>query len=119
MHIAFLIHAFPVKGKHTGGGAGNYVANMARILCRNGHKVTVITEADDEDFFVWEGIEIHHIRATRFFKDTGRKMTTLQKVLKNLWRSVWYNYEVYKINKVNPIDLVQGISSFNISLLRF
>ncbi len=118
MHIAFLIHAFPVKGKHTGGGAGNYVANMARILCRNGHKVTVITEADDEDFFVWEGIEIHHIRATRFFKDTGRKMTTLQKVLKNLWRSVWYNYEVYKINKVNPIDLVQGISSFNISLLR-
>ncbi len=118
MHIAFLIHAFPVKGKHTGGGAGNYVANMARILCRNGHKVTVITEADDEDFFVWEGIEIHHIRATRFFKDTGRKMTTTQKVLKNLWRSIWYNYEVYKINKVNPIDLVQGISSFNISLLR-
>lgn len=118
MHIAFLIHAFPVKGKRTGGGAGNYVANMARILCRNGHKVTVITEADDEDFFVWEGIEIHHIRATRFFKDTGRKMTTLQKVLKNLWRSVWYNYEVYKINKVNPIDLVQGISSFSISLLR-
>ncbi len=118
MHIVFLIHAFPVKGKHTGGGAGNYVANMARILCRNGHRVTIITEADDKDIFTWEGIEVRHIRATRFFKDTGRRMTTVQKVLKNLWRSIWYNYEVCKINMKDPIDLVQGISSFNISLLR-
>lgn len=118
MHIVFLIHAFPIKGKHTGGGAGNYVANMARILCRSGHQVTIITEADDEDIFEWEGIEIHHIRATRYFKDTGRRMTTTQKVLKNLWRSIWYNYEVYKMNKKRHIDLVQGISSFSISLLR-
>lgn len=118
MHIVFLTHAFPDKGKKTGGGAGNYYANMARILCRNGHKVTVVTEADDTEVFVWEGIEVRHIRATRFFKDTGRRMTTTQKVLKNLWRSIWYNLEVYKLNKKEHIDLVQGISSFNIALFR-
>lgn len=118
MHIVFLTHAFPIKGKNTGGGAGNYYANMARILSRNGHKVTVVTEADDTEIFVWEGIEIRHIRATRFFKDTGRRMTTTQKVVKNLWRSIWYNYEVYKINKKDPVDLVQGISSFSIAFFR-
>lgn len=118
MNIVFLTHAFPAKGKQTGGGAGNYVANMARILCHNGHRVIVITEAADEDVFKWEGIEIHYIRATRFFKDTGRRMTTAQKVLKNLWRSIWYNCEVYKINKKEKIDLVQSVSVFSIAFFR-
>lgn len=118
MHIVFLIHAFPVKGKHTGGGAGNYVANMARILCRNGHKVTIITEADDKEIFMWEGIEVHHIRATRFFRNTGKKMRTIQKVFKNMWRSIWYNLEVHNINKKEKIDLVQSVSVYSIAFFR-
>lgn len=118
MHIAFLTHTFPVNGKHTGGGVGNYVANMARILRCNGHEVTIITEAEDEDVIVWEGIEIHQIRAARFFKNTGRKMTSLQKVMKNIWRSIWYNLEVCKINRERKIDLVQSVSVYSIAFLR-
>jgi glycosyltransferase involved in cell wall biosynthesis len=118
MHIVFLAQAFPIKSKQTGGGAANYIANMSRILSRNGHKVTVITEANDEEVFEWEGICVHHIRATRYFKDTGRRMTTRKRIMKNIWRSIWYNYEVYKINKRDKIDIVQGTSTYNISLLR-
>lgn len=118
MHIVFLAQAFPIKSKQTGGGAANYIANMSRIMSRNGHKVTVITEANDEEFFEWEGVCVHHIRATRYFKDTGRKMTTRKRVMKNIWRSIWYNYKVYQINKKDKIDIVQGTSTFNISLLR-
>lgn len=118
MHIVFLAHAFPIRSKQTGGGAANYVANMSRILAKNGHKVTVITEADDEEVFEWEGVTVRHIRATRYFKNTGRRMTTGKRVLKNIWRSIWYNYEVYKINKKDKVDLVQGGSTYAISLLR-
>lgn len=118
VHIVFLIHAFPEPGRQTGGGAGNYVANMSRILCRNGHKVRIITESDSDSIFEWEGIEIRHIRATRYFRDTGRKMTVWKKTRKNLWRSIFYNYEVYKINKEERIDVVQSVSVFSIAFLR-
>ncbi len=118
MHIVFLAQAFPIKSKQTGGGAANYIANMARILARKGHKVTVITEANDEEIFEWEGVCVHHIRATRYFKDTGRRMTTQKRIMKNIWRSIWYNYEVYQINKKDKIDIVQGTSTYNISLFR-
>lgn len=118
MYIVFLAHAFPIRSKQTGGGSANYVANMSRILAQNGHKVTVITEADDKDVFEWEGVAVCHIRATRYFKNTGRRMTTGKRVLKNIWRSIWYNYEVYKLNKKDRIDLVQGGSTYNIPLLR-
>lgn len=118
MHIVFLAQAFPIKSKQTGGGAANYIANMARILARKGHKVTVITEANDEEIFEWEGVCVHHIRATRYFKDTGRRMTTQKRIMKNIWRSIWYNYEVYQINKEDKIDIVQGTSTYNISLFR-
>jgi len=118
MHIVFLAHAFPIRSKQTGGGSANYIANMSRILAQNGHKVTVVTEAADDEVFEWEGVTVRHIRATRYFKNTGRRMTTRKRVLKNIWRSIWYNYEVYKINKNDKVDLVQGGSTFNISLLR-
>lgn len=38
--------------------------------------------------------------------------------MKNIWRSIWYNYEVYQINKKDKIDIVQGTSTYNISLFR-
>ena len=36
MHIVFLVHCFPVKGKATG-GAANYVANMAKVMQNTWH----------------------------------------------------------------------------------
>lgn len=116
-HIVFLAHVFPVDGLSTS-GAANYVANMAVIMAHHGWKVTVITESDKNNVFEWEGIEIHQIRATKGFHNTGRIMLTHQKFLKNIWRSLWYNYEVYKVNREHKVDIVQSVNTYGISLFR-
>lgn len=117
MHIVFLVTHFPVGGISTG-GSGNYVANMARIMVRFGHRVTIITEAPQREVFEWEGVEVRKIEATRGFRNTGRPMPTYKKFLKNIWRSLWYNYEVYKLDKEKPIDIVQSVSAYALALLR-
>lgn len=117
MHIVFLVHRFPVEGISTG-GAGNYVANMAQTMSNFGHKVTVITEADEKNTFIWKGVEVRKIRATARFKDNGRPMKTYKKVLKNLARSVAYNREAYLLNKIQPIDIIQSVSSYGIPFFR-
>ncbi len=117
MHIVFLAQYLPVTGTATG-GAGNYVANMAAIMNRFGHKVTIITEAEEKETVYWEDIEIRKIRATRGFRNTGRPLPVYKKFLKNICRSIFYNWEVYKISKTGKIDIVQSVSSFGIPMLR-
>lgn len=98
MHIVFLVHYFPVKGKATG-GAANYVANIAKVMADKGHFVEVITESEEKETFEWNNIVVHKIRATIGFHDTGKQMSTYKKLLKNVCRSYWYNKEVAKIHK--------------------
>lgn len=117
MHIVFLIHAFPVNGLATG-GAGNYVANMAQIMQKNGHKVSVITEAQEDSSVNWNGIDIHYITATKGFKNTGKQMSVCKKVMKNLWRSIWYNRKVKQIDQNSKIDIVQSVNAYGIALFR-
>lgn len=117
MHIVFLVHLFPIGGRATG-GAANYVANMAKIMAQNGHMVEIITESDKEELFEWNGILVHKIRATKGFHDTGRAMPTYKKVLKNIWRSYWYNKKVAELNKEKKIDLVQSVDAYGLALLR-
>lgn len=117
MHIVFLIHLFPIGGRATG-GAANYVANMAKIMAQYGHMVEIITESDEEESFEWNGVLVHKIRATKGFHDTGRAMPTYKKVLKNIWRSYWYNKKVAELNKEKKIDLVQSVDAYGLALLR-
>lgn len=117
MHIVFLVHFFPVKGKATG-GAANYVANMAKVMSANGHLVEVITESKEKEIFEWNKIIIHKICATRGFQDTGKQMPTYKKLLKNVIRSYWYNREVAKIHKEKKIDIIQSVNSYGLAYLR-
>lgn len=117
MHIVYLVHVFPVKGLSTG-GSGNYVANMAQIMQRQGHKVSIITESKEKNMITWNGIDIYYICATRGFKDNKKSMSVYQKVIKNLWRSFWYNKKVIEINKKNKVDIVQSVNTYAIGLLR-
>ena len=117
MHIVYLVHAFPVGGLSTG-GAGNYVANMAQIMRMHGHKVSVITEAKEDSYANWKGIDIYYIQATKGFKATDKYMPTYKKVLKNLWRSIWYNNKVAEIHKMSKVDIVQSVNTFGIGLFR-
>ena len=117
MHIVFLIHSFPIEGKNAG-GVGTYVANMSQIMAQNGHKVTIITEAEKEEVVEWNGIKIRKINAAKGFSNIGKPMPTYKKVLKNIWRSYWYNHEIKKVNKINPVDIVQSASSYGLAMLR-
>lgn len=117
MHIVYLVHHFPVRGLSTG-GAGNYVANIAQIMQSHGHKVSVITEAKENAFINWKGINIYYIRATKGFKNTKKYMPTYKKIAKNVWRSIWYNRKVADINKENKVDVVQSVNTYGLSLFR-
>lgn len=117
MHIVFLVHYFPIKGKATG-GAANYVANIARIMSDKGHVVEVITEDEYEETFEWEGVIVHKIKATRGFHNNGRPMPVYKKILKNICRSYWYNKEVAGIDKKKGIDIVQSVNTYGLALLR-
>lgn len=117
MHIVFLTHIFPEDGSATT-GAGNYIANIARIMKQRGHRVTIITEAEEKEIICYNGIELRKIRATRGFKNDGRPMPVYKKFLKNIWRSIWYNWEVRKVDNENKVDIVQSVNSFAIPMLR-
>lgn len=118
MHIVFLTHTFPVKNLLYTTGAGNYIANMSKALVKFGHRVTVVVEAENEEIFESEGIHIRKIRATRGFSNTGRPMSVLMKLIKNISRSIWYNLEVARIHRYNPIDVVQCVNTYGIGLFR-
>lgn len=117
MHIVFLVNDFPVKGLATG-GAGNYVANMAQIMQKNGHKVSVITEAERNSVIHWNGIDVYYIPAVQYFKDNGRQMSVLKKVMKNAYRSICYNKKVKELHKISNVDIVQSVNTYAIALFR-
>lgn len=117
MHIVYLVQGFPVRGLSTG-GAENYVANIAQIMQIHGHKVSVITEAEENAFINWKGINIYYICATKGFKNTKKYMPTYKKIAKNVWRSIWYNRKVAEINKENKVDIVQSVNTYGLSLFR-
>lgn len=117
MHIVFLVHSFPIRGKTTG-GAANYVANMAKIFSDKGHLVEIITESEIEEKFYWNDIIIHKIRATRGFRNNGRKMPVYKKLCKNIWRSYWYNKKVLEIDRDKKVDIVQCVNTYGLALFR-
>ena len=117
MHIVFFTHLFPVRGRTTG-GAANYVANIARIMAEHGHLVEIITESEFEETFYWNNIIVHKIKATRGFQDTGKQMSVVKKLLKNICRSYWYNKEAARIHKEKKIDIIQSVNSYGLALLR-
>lgn len=118
MHIVFLVNIFPAKDGQSTGGSGNYVANIAEEFVRQGHKVSVVTEARGYDSFVWHGIDVYKINATRGFKNNQRPMRTFSKLIKNIERSIFYNLAVLKINRKQKVDIVQSVNTYGLTLFR-
>lgn len=118
MHIVFLVNIFPAKDGQSTGGSGNYVANIAEEFARNGHKVSVVTEANEHAYFIWHGIEIYKINATRGFKNSLRPMGVFAKFLKNIERSYFYNLAVWKIHRQYRVDIVQSVNTYGLTLFR-
>lgn len=118
MHIVFLVNIFPAKDGQSTGGSGNYVANIAEEFARNGHKVSVVTEAKGNDYFKWHGIDVYKINATRGFKNSLRPMGAFAKFIKNIERSFFYNLAVWKIHRQHRVDIVQSVNTYGLALFR-
>lgn len=118
MHIVFLVNIFPAKDGQSTGGSGNYVANIAEEFARQGHKVSVVTEAKKCNSFRWHGIDVYQINATKGFKNTLRPMGTFSKFIKNIERSIFYNLAVFKIHRKQKVDIVQSVNTYGLTLFR-
>lgn len=117
MNIVFLTHEFAQKGV-VAGGAGNYIYNIASVLVKQGNKVFVVVDGGRREVYEYEGIEVHCINATKGFRDTGKPMSVVSKLLKNAGRSFWYNLEVRKIIRKNKVDIVQTVGTYGIPFFR-
>ena len=118
MHIVFLVNIFPAKDGQSTGGSGNYVANIAEEFARNGHRVSVVTEAKEHVHFKWHGVDVYKINATRGFKNSLRPMGAFAKFLKNIERSYFYNLAVWKIHRRRRVDIVQSVNTYGLALFR-
>lgn len=114
MHIVFLTNIFPAPGEVIV-GSGNYVANMARIMKENGHKVTVITESATRRVYRWNGITI---RKVSLAVDNIGKDKYMRNAYKYIYRSVCYRREIEKVNKIEKVDIVQSVSAYGLALIR-
>ena len=116
MHIVYLVHSFSWDKQYVG-GAGQYVANIARIMKNNGHDVDIVVEASFEGIKEVDGINVHAVNQLGDYIK-GKPLSTWTKVEKNLKRSYWYNQKVKEIHKKNKVDIVQSTNIFSLALLR-
>ena len=97
MHIVYLTHEYPQKGKPHG-GIGSFVQVIARELVKCGHKVSVVGQGNSTSLIVENdnGVNIHRlpIPQTRFMRFIENS--------KNQNRKLW------EIHKNNPIDIIEG-----------
>ena len=117
MHIIFLIPGFDLNGPIKGGST-IYVANMAKVLTKHGHRIEIVSEGLSNKTGSWENCKIHIIDAVSHFSDTGKKLSTAQKVIKNCIRSYYYNKKVREINRCSTVDIVQSVNFYALSLFR-
>lgn len=109
VHIVYVTPEFVTECK--GGGLATYIANISRILVEHGHTVTVVTASDtNNDSIIWHpGIQVKRV------KNSGKFLIV---PLYKLWKSWILCRQVRKINKKNPIDLVQYASFESVGFFR-
>jgi len=96
MHVCYLTHEYPPNVMT--GGIGSFVQTIARLLVREGHRVSVIgtwnnyQDAIEED----EGVTIYRIRRSRM------------PFARFLWHSARINGKLAAINRQDPIDLIEA-----------
>lgn len=101
MHIVYVTPEFVTECK--GGGLASYISNISRILADHGHTVTVVTASDvNNDSVTWyPGVQVERVR------NSGRFLLV---PFYKLWRSWKLCKRVRKIDKRNPISIVQYAS---------
>lgn len=117
MHIVYAMQEYPSDNKGCA-GSGNYVSNIAHIMLEKGHRVEVVTEGENAGVMNCNGIIVHTIDVESIFHDSGKPMTVIKKVIKNLYRSYKYNKLINSIHQKEAIDIIQYSAMYNLAFFR-
>lgn len=97
MHICFITHEYPKKGRMQG-GIGSVVQTLGRALIKSGFSVSVVgissleKDTTEED----NGVQIYRLKAStwKFLRFYQNKNRLLEKIK--------------KIHQKNPLDIIEG-----------
>lgn len=123
MHIAIASTEF-VTELTFAGGLANYSANLARLLRKHGHDVSVFVISSVNEEFIWDdGIKIYRV----CYNDHQPKIEKIKveifcRCVQVLWnltgRSFVINKKIKEINQKKKIDIVHFCNASSLSLLR-
>lgn len=103
MHIAYVTSEFVTE--KVCGGLGVYLCNIANVMSKNGHYVTIITLSDREGELLYkENINVVRVRKTPFdpLKDN---ISATVSMLENSWKLF---KAVKRVKKDRRLDIVQS-----------
>ena len=123
MHIAITTPEF-VTEKDFGAGLANYTANIARILSKNGHRVSVFVASTENATLIWEeGITVYRVLVEDLpDKIKSIKIKYVQRILRYAWnllgKSFLINRRIRSVNEKDKIDVVHFCSSEALAMFK-
>lgn len=123
MHIAIASTEF-VTELTFAGGLANYSANLARLLRKHGHDVSVFVISSVNEEFIWDdGIKIYRVCYNDHQPKIEKiKVEIFRRCVQVLWnltgRSFVINKKIKEINQKKKIDIVHFCNASSLSLLR-
>ena len=101
MHIVYLTHEYPQKGRPHG-GIGSFVQVIARELVKRSHKVSVVGQGNSTSLINEndEGVNIHRLPVPKM------------RFLRFIENSRNQNQKLWEIHQKNPIDIIEGPELF-------
>ncbi len=123
MHIAIASTEF-VTEKTYSGGLANYSANLARLLRKHGHDVSVFVLSSMNEEFIWnENIKVYRVCYNDYpAKIKKIRIKLIRRSIRFIWnvfgRSYVINKMIKTVNKRQKIDIVHFCNSSYLGLLR-
>ncbi len=113
MHIAYITSEFVTEKYH--GGLATYLNNIAAIMARNGHKVTIITLSKSAGILQYsDNIEVVRVPSANI-RGEDRTIEYSLDLLCNSWKLC---QALKRENKKHKIDIVQAANLLAVGLFR-
>lgn len=115
MHILYVTCEFP--GEMSMGGLATYINNIASIMCRHGHYVTVLTLSDrgNSEYTLKNGVKVIAVELYKYNGKILHKQRTRVETIINAWH-IYKKLSAYE--KVHKVDIVQTANIYGVGLFR-
>lgn len=115
MHILYITYEFP--GEMPIGGLATYINNISSIMCKHGHKVTVLTLSDrqNREYTLDNGIKVIAVKLYPYNGKIGHKQKAQIETIVNAWHIY---RKLCDYEKTCKVDLVQAANVYGVGLFR-